>query len=466
MPKTLPNKFWNNLYKKAPDTLAKMSKTTRVACAFNSCIDSVVKLSGKEFCNLFLQQKSSLKELKNVVHSFVNSPLDLLRGIFRCFTNGIAEEWIAEQPEMLDWMLKNLGVKKIQVGGQGGIIANTLSLTGIKQIIVHSNALSKLQATQFFDRKNLLSFDQHGNLKQASKIDRDKISSIHWIVEFDKGDKITLEGQEFICPKSNRFIITYDPPLFNFVIDKNFINYTNNNKFDYFVLSGYQALNSKNNALKHIKNSVKIIDDWKKQSPQAIVHLEIASTQDRKVLKNLTQYLAPKVDSIGVNERETMDILEVINQKKLLEKCKQNPTSSNLFDAILKIKTKLKCPRIQLHMFGLYITIQNKNYPLSPTKNRNGMILAATSAAGKALHGQLSQPDDILKAYGMSVSDIGIKELQNLSSHLKKDTFLTKGICEYKGFDIIAVPTILIDHPKTLVGMGDTISSFSLIGAH
>lgn len=465
MPKTQLNNIWNKYYQKAPETLLKISKINRVACAFNSCIDSVVKLSGKEFGKLFLQQKSSLKELRNIVHYSVNSPLDILRGIFRCFTSGIAEEWVADKPEMFDWMLNNLGTKKIQVGGQGGIIANTLSLTDIKQIIVHSNALSKLQASMFFDRKNLLSFDAKGSLKQASKIDRDKISSIHWIVEFDKGDKITLEGQEFICPKSNRFIITYDPPLFNFVIDKNFIDYTNNNKFDYFILSGYQALSSKNNALAHIKNSVKIIDDWKKQSPQAIVHLEIASTQDKKVLKNITHYIIPNIDSMGLNERETMDVLEALNQKRLLEKCKQNPTSSNLFDAILKIKTKLKCPRIQLHMFGLYVTIQNKNYPLSPTKNRNGMILAATAAASKASHGQLSQPDDILKSYGMSVSDIGIKELQNLSSHLKKEELLSKGICEYKGFNIIAVPTILIDQPRTLVGMGDTISSFSLIGA-
>lgn len=466
MPKTLPNNIWNKLYQKAPDTLAKMSKINRVACAFNSCIDSVIKISGEDFIKLFLKQKSSLKELKNIVHYSVNSPLDLLRGIFRCFCNGIAEEWIAEKPEMFDWMLNNLGVKKIQVGGQGGIIANTLSLTEIKQVIVHSNALSKLQANQFFDRKNLLSFDQNGNLKQASKIDRDKISSIHWIIEFDKGDKITIEGHEFICPKSNRFIITYDPPLFNFVIDKNFINYTNNNKFDYFIISGYQALNSKNNALKHIKNSIKIIHDWKKQSPKSIIHLEIASTQDINVRKNIAKHLIPNVDSMGINERETMDILAVINQKKLLEKCLKTPSSTNLFDAALKIKTKLKCPRLQLHMFGLYITIQDKKYPIKPLSNRNGMILAATCATSKAKIGHLSSPQDLLQSYDMSVSDIGIKELEKLSLHLKQQDIINKGICEYKGFDIIAVPTILVDHPKTLVGMGDTISSFSLIGAH
>ena len=39
------------------------------------------------------------------------------------------------------------------------------------------------------------------------------------------------------------------------------------------------------------------------------------------------------------------------------------------------------------------------------------------------------------------------------------------GITEYRGFDLIAVPTILIEKPLTLVGMGDTISSLSLVGA-
>ena len=39
------------------------------------------------------------------------------------------------------------------------------------------------------------------------------------------------------------------------------------------------------------------------------------------------------------------------------------------------------------------------------------------------------------------------------------------GIGEYAGYDVIAVPTILVEKPVTLVGMGDTISSVSLVGA-
>lgn len=57
-----------------------------------------------------------------------------MRGIFNCFRNGIAEEWTADKPEMFEWMHKNLGTKKMQMGGQAGIIANTLALTDIKKL--------------------------------------------------------------------------------------------------------------------------------------------------------------------------------------------------------------------------------------------------------------------------------------------------------------------------------------------
>lgn len=457
--------IWNNFYQEAPETLDKMSKIKSVACAFNSCVDSVIKISGNEILRLIKKEKISLAKLQKINHKNINDVSDFIKGIFLCFTKGIAEEWTSDKIEMFNWMLSNIGTKKIQMGGQAGIVANTISLANIKKVIVHSNALTQEQANQFFSNKNLLSFDKKGNLKQASLINRDKTSSIHWIIEFDKNDTINIEGKTFICPKSNRFIVTYDPPLFNFKLDKHFINYTCKNDIDYYFLSGYQALSYHNHGLKHIKTSKKIISSWKERNPQSIVHLEIASTQDKIIRKAILTNLASIVDSVGINDRETIDILEVTNNKKLYNLCQKNPDSINLFKAILKIKQKLKCPRIQLHMFGLYITIQDKHYPISPTKIRNGMILASTAAASKASIGYLKQKSDITKSCGLPVSEISLIELEKLSSYLKTKTLLQKGICSFKNFYIIATPTIIINKPKTLVGMGDTISSFSIIGA-
>ena len=65
----------------------------------------------------------------------------------------------------------------------------------------------------------------------------------------------------------------------------------------------------------------------------------------------------------------------------------------------------------------------------------------------------------------MDVSEIGLRELRLLSEYIQNEKLLTDGIAEYNGYDVIAVPTILVEKPKTLVGMGDTISSISLVGA-
>jgi ADP-dependent phosphofructokinase/glucokinase len=74
-----------------------------------------------------------------------------------------------------------------------------------------------------------------------------------------------------------------------------------------------------------------------------------------------------------------------------------------------------------------------------------------------------------LWAKDREVSDIGLNELRKLSKTVAEkfgeNNLLEDGIYINDEIEIIAVPTILIDKPITLVGMGDTISSISLVGA-
>jgi ADP-dependent phosphofructokinase/glucokinase len=96
--------------------------------------------------------------------------------------------------------------------------------------------------------------------------------------------------------------------------------------------------------------------------------------------------------------------------------------------------------------------------------NLKGMISASVVSSSKALNGELSEFSHTQKALGYEVSDIGLNELINLSNMLNKTELLENGVCEIDGYMVSAIPTILIDKPKTLVGMGDTISSVSLLG--
>lgn len=457
-------KNWLDKYALVPANLAKMKNINSVATAFNANIDAVLKIDGARLGQLISEQGLTLAELQENKQTQLNSGKDAVRGIFKCFCRGIAEEWLTEDKSVYDWMVKNLGYDRLQMGGQGGIVANVLAVAGVKKVYAHANSLPKLQAEQFLPLDNLLSFDEKGNEKPAYLIDRKTdIPLIHWIIEFDRGDKVFVDGEEFVCPKSNRFIATYDPLNLHLVMDENFVEASKKNRLDYVVLSGFHALTEQNNGVQLQAGALPIIEVWKKNG--TLVHLEIASTQDKAVRKAIIESIAPKVDSIGINEREAIDILEVCDKAKLAEECEKNTHSVCLFKALLDIKKILKAPRIQLHMFGLYITLQDKEFRISPEANLRGMMTAATVAAGKAGIGDLNRSENLLWAQGQEVSDVGLKELNDLAEFVGDENLPETGIGTCEGFDIIAVPTILIEKPKTLVGMGDTISSMSLLSA-
>ncbi len=457
-------KLWLKNFSTVPETLKRMKEVGAVATAFNTNIDAVLKVSGKKIVELAKQLGLGLKELEDIKQTKLEQPSDVLKGLFKCFKNGIAEEWLTEDTLVYDWMVENLGYDRLQMGGQGGIVANALAVTGVQKVYAHTNSLPKLQAEQFLKRENLMSFDHEGKEKPAYNINREvDIPLIHWILEFDKNDSVELDGKTFTCPKSNRFIATYDPLNLHLVMDEHFVNNMAKKKIDYIVLSGFHALTEKNNGVKLQDDALPIIKGWKDNGD--LIHLEIASTQDIAVRKAIIKKIAPIVDSVGVNEREAIDILEVTGYEDLAEKCNKDTHSINMFEAILNIKKHIKTPRIQLHMFGLYITIQDKGYKVKPEENLRGMMLAATVAAGKAGTGNINEEKNLLWAQGQEVSDIGLNELRDLSEHIKKPELLSHGIAEFDGFDIIAIPTILVEKPVTLVGMGDTISSISLVGA-
>ena len=469
-------KQWLVNYKTAPNQLKKMTEVNGLISAFNANIDAVIKLSGKDIEKLINSANINQSELFSENLRSINSQQDALRGLVNCFINGIAEEWLIENKEVFYWLQDNLGYDKLQMGGQGGIVANVMAVCGVNNVFVHCASLGKEQASLFLDLPNLVSVDETGNVNKATNIVRkNDIPLIHWIIEFDKGDVINIDGKEYVCPKSNRFIATYDPLNFKLHIDDSFAKCLSNESinYDYIILSGYQMLqqelSDKTFGTDKIAASKKIISNWVNSNTNHVLHLEMASTQDTVIRKSLLDDLATQVDSIGFNERELIDLLEVMGENELAKKCEENTNSVNLFEGMLKIFEYTNCPRIQLHMFGLYVTLQQKGFKITPKQNLNGMQLAAVIAAAKAGTGAIDNNETLLWAKDLEVSDIGLNELQALSNFINiekvTNSFMETGIFNAPEFDLIAVPTIIIDKPVTLVGMGDTISSISLVAA-
>lgn len=476
MTNTELKKKWSKHFQSAPEQLNKMSNVNGLISAFNANIDAVIKVSGKKIEEIISKFNLDTANLLIDGAKTIQTNEDAIRGLIKCFKKGIAEEWLIEDRSVFDWLNANIGYDKLQMGGQGGIVANVMAVCGVKDVYVHTASSPKEQSKLFLDLDNLKNINPDGELQKAFTIDRtNDIPLIHWIIEFDIGDTLVVNGEKFTCPKSNRFIATYDPLNFMLAIDEAFDQKMGDasTEFDYIILSGYQMLKNDlsdgTTGIDRINDSKNRIKKWQKNNPNSILHFEIASTQDKVIRRYLVDHLAPDMDSIGFNERELIDILEVIGEEEFADLCQKETISSNLFIGMLKVFDYLKCPRIQLHMFGLFITLQKKGYPISAIQNRKGMQLAATIAATKAGTGTIHYKDDLLWSKDREVSDIGLSELRRLSEIISKEfgpnNIMEDGIFINDSFEIIAVPTIIIDKPITLVGMGDTISSISLVGA-
>lgn len=456
---------WHRIYEIVPEQLRRVAEVGCVASAFNTNIDSVVKINGKKLAELADLVALVPEDLQNP-QNLITSPKDAVRGIIKCFTQGIAEEWLCADKSTDEWLAQNLGDAHLQMGGQAGIIANVLAVLGVQKVCVHTASHPQMQAKCFLNTDNLLAFTADGNPQKAYDINRIADEPlVHRIIEFAAGDSFEFCGRTYTCPRANRFIATYDTANLELKIDNNFVQHLNRFGFDYLLLSGFHNLTATHSGLQRIAEVLPMLQQWKRLYPRGIIHLELASTQDKLIRTAILQKLAPLADSLGINEREALDALEICAPQMYADVCRKPLSAPLLLDILQTLKNTLRTPRIQLHFLGTYLTLQDKNFGISSEQNRRGMMLAATVAAAKAGLGNIESRDNLLWAHGRHINDRAAENMDKLAEYLHNPDFALSGITSFAGFDLIAVPTILIDKPLTLVGMGDTISSVSLIGA-
>jgi len=470
---------WKTRYANVPAQLAMLGEIGGAASVFNSNIDAVRKVKPAILQQWIAARGGDPARFLAEGTAAIHAPDDVLRGFLFCFARGIAREWLVSAEETFAWMRDTLGHDRLQMGGQGGIIANVLATCGVRQVYAHCASLPTQQAGLFVDLPSLLSTDADGRLAPAHGIHRDRdLPLIHWILEFDRGDRIEIGGQTITCPKSNRFIATWDPLNFRLAIDDGFDRALRDPDapLDYALLAGYQMLQEPladgTSAMVRIEASLAAIAAWRASHPALVVHFEFASTQDAVVRKYLLDRVARQCDSCGLNEQELIDILDVMGEAALAAACRSGLGSDSLVRGLEAVYRHLGIARVQLHMFGLFVTLQRPGHAVSPEAAREGMALAATVSAAKAGTGSIEVPENLLWAHGREVGDASLAELERLAGHVAAGhgpdaaaSLLTGGIVRGSEWDMIAVPTILIDKPLTLVGMGDTISSLSLLGA-
>jgi ADP-dependent phosphofructokinase/glucokinase len=479
-------KFWSEKYTESYiDLFPRIKKLTGIAVLFNTNVDAIIHFSPDDIRKLIKKTELTQDELLEGINQWkgiIEHPKDFVVGLCGCFQDGKASEWIIAN-ENIYRQLNSLLPKQqtYRMGGQAGIMANALADLGVPRIFVHVSSLSSVQKKLFNESPNIV-IPQKENAKihfiQPKKAKTlDKSPFMHYIAEFEQNACLQLTGKlEISCPRSNRFIATYDPPNAGLKIMPGFKEglETIAQKSDAFLVSGFHMFDldnlGKKKLLQKLSEIFKLLQKAKEINPKLIIHLEMCSIKNAIIAEALVDFSKKYMvwDSLGCNERELVQLLSLVGLPDLSKKIDEENASSAIITGCEAISACFKLQRLHFHHFGYYLVLTNSDYKISPSNVQNALCYASIITAHKAVFGEIPKKLSDVTFYQNSFHEPHTfpENYQQLiqaviGTEFSKNSHFPS-IYSSDKYHLIAIPTIVIVQPRYTVGLGDTISSSAL----
>lgn len=386
--------------------------------AFNSNIDTIYS-----FDNLDLDFTSTEPEMKDKVETLE----DLKQVLLHCRENGVNKE-VDGSDLSVDI---NRGINHI--GGQAGIMANFLSnlnnsVTFYTPMLSErlSNLLNKDILYPQIEENNFVL----KNVKDCVNTDRTKNNLIF---EFSNG-------------KTGRLIVSDNlkgfGPYFRKGIEQNLETMDEN--LDRVLVSGFHnAKGNKDAKLTKSEKQLSLLDTPK--------HLEYVTT-DEDTREKLEEHILPEVDSIGLDEYE----IKELSSKEIDE---DDLNLGTAYKASKNLIEQHSLSRVHLHTYNFHLIVVEKDYPVKSEKIRDAMLFGELSSIQLAEKGRIPDKEDI-EDFDMEGKYLKrLDDFEDFADYFELNNFVEKGIAELEGYRVVAIPTIVIEDPERLVGMGDVISS-------
>lgn len=467
-------KSWFDIYSKILNSkLFKFEEKKGVIVGFNANVDKIIEINPKKILQIISPEIINQINLNRIPSSCVENQIDFFSSLFNSIKYGKADEFLTDSKRLSTWIENVFEIKKIKIGGQAGIIANLYNKLGLKHVLLSLPILNKTLISLL--DPNILTI-----LKNRSSYSINLISTInifeeqpifHYVFEFVRGTY--LVGKHKIdCPRDNRFILSYDEINTQLKFNQGFIDYCDEFLLDYSlaIISGFHLINIKRDSSQSFYDVIRPVEimlkKWKITNPSICLHLEIASTKNIKLRQCIVETLFPLVDSIGLNEQELMSFIEILNPE-LSNQLRNDLNSIIVFKAINEIFQRYSHLRIHFHYLGYFLIISRPIDIKKAQERKKGLILSSLYAAVKANGLDITSAKDI-RNIPLDISVDGYDELKKLQTYLKshfsiEKSLHTSGLLFAPSFCLVGVPTIVVTHPKELVGLGDLISSISIL---
>lgn len=418
--------------------IKRAQNSKMIALGFHSVIDGLVKVDSQKIGNLDIPIPRDLSEIPDSI----KCAEDFWKGLIFSFVNGSALQLMIDSKEVYEWIMKTFGTGTLRLGGTSANMAKGLVPFPFEKILVYVYPLKKEIATLFPNSKNLFVVGKKGLDHPINAYDGEGIDAIHWIFEFSEGQSITINGKTYTCPRSNRFIASWNPVNSKLEVRDPFKSYVIDHaeEISHFLVSGFHIMQDiypdGETIEDRIDELLKFIKAVKDKNSKMKFHLEFASIRRDRVRKAVEEKLFSRFDSLGLNEVELSWIARDMGYdgKDIL-----NLDVERISRVISKIM-KGNLSRVHFHALGFYL-LALRNYDLESQKK--ALAFASLAAAQRAMDGEIN-----LERFKYMVD---IYEKYDYKEWEKEEVHF------------ILFPTKVVPSPKITVGLGDTISSLGFV---
>jgi ADP-dependent glucokinase len=293
----------------------------QIVVGYGSCSDLTVKAID------FLNYTENLKDFENrkdIEDDEIHTEEDFMKSFMYYFSRGAAAERYTPNKKMflnLVQRAKNLAFHRWELGGNAPVMGTRFFLEGANVLI--ASQMSK---------KQLSHLNQNIHVTKFNPSD-DFVDDIHLIMEYKTGDVFG----ETRAPRANRYIVHSDSN--NPMISS--LELLNVNQFnpDLFVVSGLQMLDNfpfKSNEVRHERLQA-VQRQMTSAKAKTLIHFEFASFVEIELFNELLENVVPYADSLGMNEQEVDNLINVLETGKISLSADSNPRVATTLDQMRRV---------------------------------------------------------------------------------------------------------------------------------
>jgi ADP-dependent phosphofructokinase/glucokinase len=445
----------------------------RIICGYNVNLDSVCTVTDIEI-TAHLQEQRLLEGVLRGLESpseGIYSVEDFFCGLLLCMKRGRGVEWLIFNPEVVEFLKEHfMEHSEVILGGNAGNMAKVLSELGAELVVPNIASPSARQAGLLRGDNIRIPVPQGEDFVLVHPMDADVEGGevIHFVFNFSKGTHIHLRNLDFMVPRGDRFIATYDPANIELTVNPHFEEFCERYaaNFDGALLAGFHLLLEEypdgSTYQDKIERFVEHTRCWKRRNPRMFIHVELGYFNSERVESCVLENLM-FVDSLGMNEVELARCNLVRDDSKLIQSVGSLEVES-IHQAAIRVLKATGLGRICIHTSEFVVSVFRKGF-INPWVELEALDFGAKTAAAYAATGIQGNREYVRQATrNMPLSEPGLVQLEELKE--KWDVESAGSSAAFMEQDSCYVCVVVSPHcekPITTVGLGDTFTAATFL---